>query len=122
MFGRRVISMGLLAVAIFSPAAKGLADSSPDGGFVVDGTASLGRCSPTDVQTQIADLDNADPQIRQRAREMLMTLGIGQLPMLEQTIRQAVDSGSSLSPTQVMLLKDIVCQIAVVPMRDAAAI
>jgi hypothetical protein len=81
----------------------------------IDGTVALGRCTVATVVDEVRNLDESDPGIRQRTRELLMTLGPQGLPMLREAVRQTVRQTGPLSATQVSLLRDVVCQIVSMP-------
>jgi hypothetical protein len=85
----------------------------------IDGTASLGHCTITTLQDELRNLDDADPGIRARTRELLMTLPPDELPALREAVRQTVGQAGPLTPTQISLLRDVVCQIVSIPAPEA---
>jgi hypothetical protein len=81
----------------------------------IDGTQSLGECTAPVLAEQLSLLGSVDPDLREHARELLMSLSIDDLP----TLRDAVKQVGKLSPTQVGLLREVVCHVSVAPTFEA---
>jgi hypothetical protein len=124
-FAAPIAMSGVGAASIDSPPASVSSTSpalpvAPRDDPRIDGTISLGHCTITTLQDELRNLDDADPAIRARTRELLMSLPPSELPALRDAVRQLVGQAGPLSPTQISLLRDVVCQIASIPVPEPA--